>query len=100
MQCAGYGSPAIVPEAGAGNDGLTGAGFQTKVATYTQVRSYDRARMGWSDPRPLFGSSRSPVAGEGLVFNPGAQQFASLQLTVEERNTSWHLALKALRLRE
>jgi pimeloyl-ACP methyl ester carboxylesterase len=51
MQCMGTGSPTIVLEAGAGNDGLTWAGIQPQLATHTQVCSYDRAGMGWSDPR-------------------------------------------------
>lgn len=50
LQCMGQGSPTIVLDAGAGNDGLTWAGIQPKLALHTQVCSYDRAGMGWSDP--------------------------------------------------
>ena len=50
LQCMGQGSPAIVLEAGGGKDGLTWAGIQPKLALHTQVCSYDRAGLGWSDP--------------------------------------------------
>lgn len=52
MECMGHGSPTLVLESGGGNDGLTWAGIQPKLATHTQVCSYDRAGMGWSDPLP------------------------------------------------
>jgi pimeloyl-ACP methyl ester carboxylesterase len=52
LQCMGQGSPTIVLDAGGGNDGLTWAGIQPKLARLTQVCSYDRAGMGWSDPGP------------------------------------------------
>ncbi len=52
LQCMGQGSPTIVLEAGGGNDGLTWAGIQPKLALHTQVCSYDRAGIGWSDPGP------------------------------------------------
>jgi len=52
LECTGQGSPAIVLEAGGGNDGLTWAGIQPKLAMHTQVCSYDRAGLGWSDPLP------------------------------------------------
>lgn len=52
MECMGQGSPTLVLESGAGNDGLTWAGLQPKLAMHTQVCSYDRAGLGWSDPLP------------------------------------------------
>lgn len=52
IQCMGQGSPAIVLEAGGGNDGLTWIAMQPKLAVHTKVCSYDRAGMGWSDARP------------------------------------------------
>jgi pimeloyl-ACP methyl ester carboxylesterase len=63
LQCMGQGSPTIVLEAGGGKDGLTWAGIQPKLALHTQVCSYDRAGLGWSDPGP---SPRDPdhVAAE------------------------------------
>ncbi len=52
LQCMGRGYPTIVLEAGGGKDGLTWAGIQPKLALHTQVCSYDRAGMGWSDTSP------------------------------------------------
>jgi pimeloyl-ACP methyl ester carboxylesterase len=52
LQCMGQGSPTIVLEAGGGKDGLTWAGIQPKLALDTQVCSYDRAGLGWSDQGP------------------------------------------------
>jgi pimeloyl-ACP methyl ester carboxylesterase len=52
LQCMGQGSPTIVLEAGGGKDGQTWAGIQPKLAQHTQVCSYDRAGLGWSDPGP------------------------------------------------
>ena len=52
LQCMGQGSPTVVLEAGGGKDGLTWAGIQPKLALHTQVCSYDRAGLGWSDPGP------------------------------------------------
>ena len=52
LQCMGQGSPALVLEAGGGKDGLTWAGIQPKLAVHTQVCTYDRAGLGWSDPGP------------------------------------------------
>ena len=52
MECMGKDSPTLVLESGAGNDGLTWAGLEPKLAMHTQVCSYDRAGLGWSDPLP------------------------------------------------
>jgi pimeloyl-ACP methyl ester carboxylesterase len=52
MECMGQGFPTLVLESGAGNDGLTWVGLQPKLAMHTQVCSYDRAGLGWSDPLP------------------------------------------------
>jgi len=52
LECMGQGSPTIVLEAGGGKDGLTWAGIQPKLAVHTQVCSYDRAGLGWSDTGP------------------------------------------------
>lgn len=50
LECMGQGSPTLVLESGAGNDGLTWTGIQPKLAMHAQVCSYDRAGLGWSDP--------------------------------------------------
>lgn len=52
IDCIGSGSPTIILEAGAGEDGLEWEGVQPVLAKTTRVCSYDRAGMGWSDPLP------------------------------------------------
>ena len=52
MDCMGSGSPAIVLDAGLGNDGLIWGGVQPVLAKTTRVCSYDRAGFGWSDALP------------------------------------------------
>lgn len=52
ISCTGSGSPAIILEAGSGGDGLVWGGVQTVLSKTTRVCSYDRAGLGWSEPRP------------------------------------------------
>ena len=52
INCTGSGSPAIVLEAGSGGDGLVWGGVQPVLSKTTRVCSYDRAGLGWSEPRP------------------------------------------------
>jgi pimeloyl-ACP methyl ester carboxylesterase len=52
IDCSGSGSPAIVLDAGLGNDGLIWGGVQPVLARTTRVCSYDRAGFGWSDALP------------------------------------------------
>jgi pimeloyl-ACP methyl ester carboxylesterase len=52
IDCSGSGSPAIVLDAGLGNDGLIWGGVQPALAKTTRVCSYDRAGFGWSDALP------------------------------------------------
>ncbi|MGA8528720.1 MAG: alpha/beta hydrolase [Acidobacteriaceae bacterium] len=52
MECTGIGSPTLVLDAGLGNDGLIWSAVQPTLSQTTQVCSYDRAGMGWSDPVP------------------------------------------------
>jgi pimeloyl-ACP methyl ester carboxylesterase len=52
LYCAGSGSPRIVLESGLGDSFLTWGKVQPKLAELTQVCSYDRAGLGWSDSRP------------------------------------------------
>jgi pimeloyl-ACP methyl ester carboxylesterase len=52
IDCTGSGSPTIVLEAGAGNEGLIWGGVQPVLANTTRVCSYDRAGSGWSDTLP------------------------------------------------
>ncbi len=52
IECTGSGSPALILDAGLGNDGLIWSAVQPTLSQTTQVCSYDRAGMGWSDPVP------------------------------------------------
>jgi pimeloyl-ACP methyl ester carboxylesterase len=52
IDCLGTGSPAIILDAGLGNDGLIWGGVQPVLARTTRVCSYDRAGFGWSDALP------------------------------------------------
>ena len=50
VQCSGAGSPGVALEAGAGLWSTHWRGVQPAVAQYTQVCSYDRPGLGWSEP--------------------------------------------------
>jgi len=52
LYCTGTGSPTLILEAGLGDDWLTWRKVQPALSALTRVCSYDRARYGWSDPRP------------------------------------------------
>jgi pimeloyl-ACP methyl ester carboxylesterase len=52
LYCTGEGSPTVILEAGGGNPWLSWYKVQPQVAQFTQVCSYDRAGLGWSDPSP------------------------------------------------
>ncbi len=52
MYCTGSGSPAIVLDAGLGDDAVTWAGVQPELAKTTRVCAYDRAGFGWSEAGP------------------------------------------------
>lgn len=52
LYCTGHGSPAIVLDAGLGDDSLIWAKVQPELSKTTTVCAYDRAGFGWSDARP------------------------------------------------
>jgi len=52
IDCIGSGSPAIVLDAGLGNDAVTWAPVQPMLARATRVCAYDRAGFGLSQARP------------------------------------------------
>ncbi len=52
LYCTGAGSPAVLLDAGLGNDSTIWANVQPVLSKITQVCSYDRAGFGWSAPRP------------------------------------------------
>jgi hypothetical protein len=54
LYCAGKGhGPAVVIEAGAGNDSTLWADIVRRVSSFAKVCTYDRAGLGWSDPAPF-----------------------------------------------
>lgn len=52
LHCSGEGSPTIVIDNGLGQDSLFWAKVQPELSKTTRVCSYDRAGVGWSDPKP------------------------------------------------
>jgi pimeloyl-ACP methyl ester carboxylesterase len=50
--CTGHGTPAIILDAGLGDDSLIWAKVQPQLSLRTTVCAYDRAGYGWSEPRP------------------------------------------------
>ena len=52
LYCAGSGSPTVILEAGQGGDWTTWGLVQPGLEKITRTCSYDRAGLGWSDPRP------------------------------------------------
>ena len=52
MVQAGHGMPAVVLEAGAGDDSTTWQNIFQEIARFTQVIAYDRAGLGKSEPAP------------------------------------------------
>lgn len=50
LHCIGGGEPAVLLEAGLGNDVNHWSAVQPSVAGFTRVCAYDRAGLGWSDP--------------------------------------------------
>lgn len=53
INCSGTGSPAVVIDAGWGDWSLLWSGVQAEVSKTTQVCTYDRAGMGYSESGPL-----------------------------------------------
>jgi pimeloyl-ACP methyl ester carboxylesterase len=53
INCTGTGSPTVVIDAGWGDWSLLWSGVQAEVAKTTQVCTYDRAGMGYSEAGPL-----------------------------------------------
>jgi pimeloyl-ACP methyl ester carboxylesterase len=52
IHCIGEGSPAVILDAGFGEPSLYWFRVQPEIAKFTQVCSYDRAGLGWSDASP------------------------------------------------
>ena len=60
LYCIGEGSPTVVLEAGGYAESLWWYQVQNQLAEHTQVCSYDRAGLGWSEPDPQPGA-RTPA---------------------------------------
>lgn len=52
LDCRGEGAPTVVMDAGLGGSSLDWSLVQADLAGTVQVCTYDRAGMGWSEPRP------------------------------------------------
>lgn len=52
LYCTGRGAPAIILDAGLGDDSLIWAKVQPELSQHTTVCAYDRAGYGWSQPQP------------------------------------------------
>ena len=59
LLCSGRGSPTVVLESGLSGAWLDWYKVQPEVAKFTRVCAYDRAGVGWSDPRPGPRTSRA-----------------------------------------
>jgi pimeloyl-ACP methyl ester carboxylesterase len=63
IQCLGKGSPTVILDAGFGEPSLYWFRVQSDIAKFTQVCSYDRAGLGWSDASPGPRTARQ-IAGD------------------------------------
>jgi pimeloyl-ACP methyl ester carboxylesterase len=74
LDCRGSGSPTVVMDAGLGASSLDWTLVQPDVARTTQVCTYDRAGMGWSEPGPgLRSPARLAEELHTLLHNGGVQ---------------------------
>jgi len=75
MWCMGSGEPTVILESGLGGGAFTWPRVQPEVATFTQVCSYDRAGLGYSDnsPGPRTGDQIAQELGK-LIQNGGIRE--------------------------
>lgn len=73
IHCTGSGAPTVILEAGASSFSLDWSLVQPEIAKTNRVCSYDRARMGWSDPGPADTAANT------------VQDFKNLLRTVNEK---------------
>ncbi len=59
LYCTGQGASTVILDAGLGDSWMSWQPVQSRIATFARVCSYDRAGMGWSEPRPAPRTSRS-----------------------------------------
>ncbi len=61
LYCTGSGTPTVVLDGGLGSTWISWQLVQPGLAKQTRVCSYDRAGLGWSDPRPGLRDSEAVV---------------------------------------
>lgn len=84
--CTGAGSPAVVIEAGLGDDWIAWQLVQPELAEFTRVCAYDRAGLGWIEPDPSRRSGR---------YECYSCRSASIGSARSERSTEAPLAINA-----
>lgn len=72
LNCTGSGSPTVILEAGGATPSIVWWELQRQLAAFTNVCSYDRAGLGWSDPSP-----------NALSFEDGARDLKALLSAAE-----------------
>jgi pimeloyl-ACP methyl ester carboxylesterase len=58
IDCSGQGTPAVILDSGLGDSYISWSKVQPQIAKFTQVCSYDRAGLGYSDSSPRPRTSR------------------------------------------
>jgi len=72
IYCIGEGSPTVILDSAADMMSSDWAWIQPEIAKHTQVCSYDRAGMGWSDPSPKSRDAKQVVLElHSLLTNAG-----------------------------
>lgn len=72
LYCIGEGSPTVVMDAGLGGWSQDWVWVQPEVAKFTRACTYDRAGLGWSEPRPGTRDSQQVVSQlHTLLVNAG-----------------------------
>lgn len=69
LWCTGEGAPSVILETGLGGSSAGWGFVQPEVARFTQVCSYDRAGMGYSDPGPSPRTTRRLARELGELLN-------------------------------
>lgn len=74
LHCTGHGSPTVILESGLAGPSLMWTMVQREVEKVTQVCSYDRAGLGWSEAGPLPRTSQQMVKElHSLLHNAGIE---------------------------
>lgn len=74
LNCSGQGKPVVILDSGLGGNVMDWAIIQPKISEITEVCSYDRAGLGWSDKGPLPRDSKQFVQElHTLLKNAGVE---------------------------